>query len=59
MKKCPIQRFKAKLLSMGMLTDEEDHEIREKIASQVEEAVKFAMESPYPPLEEALKDLYA
>jgi len=59
MKRCPIKMFRTKLLSMGLLTDEEDLEIRENILKEIEDAINFAMDSPYPALEEALKDVYA
>ena len=59
LKKDPIPRFKRKLLEMGILTEEEAKGIEEQVSREIEEAVKFALESPYPEPEEALKDVYA
>jgi len=59
LKKDPIPRFKNKLLEMGILTEEEAKGIEEQVSREIEEAVKFALESPYPEPEEALKDVYA
>lgn len=59
LKRDPILRFKAKLLEMNVLTEKRAKEIEERIITDVEKAVKFAMESPYPEAEEALEDLYA
>jgi len=58
LKKDPIPRFKSKLMEMGALTEEEDEEFRREATDAVEEAVKFAMESPFPEPEEALEDVY-
>ncbi len=58
-KKCPIKRFEEKLLKMGVLNEEKIKEIEDMIAKEIEEAVKFAEESPYPEPEEALEDVYA
>jgi len=58
LKKDPIPRFKSKLMEMGALTDEEDEKLRREAAVAVEEAVKFAMESPFPDSKEALEDVY-
>ncbi|KUK14416.1 MAG: acetoin:2,6-dichlorophenolindophenol oxidoreductase subunit alpha [bacterium] len=58
-KKCPIKRFEEKLLKMGVLDEAKIREIEEMIAKEVEEAVRFAEESPYPEPEEALEDVYA
>jgi len=58
LKKDPIPRFKTKLIEIGALTQEEDEKLRHKTAAAVEEAVKFAMESPFPQQKEALEDVY-
>jgi len=55
----PISRFKTKLLEMNVLTEQRAKEIEESVIADVEKAVKFALESPYPEPEEALEDLYA
>lgn len=58
LEKDPIPRFKAKLLEMQTLTEQEAKEIEDAVIADVEKAVKFATESPYPEPEEALEDLY-
>ncbi len=54
----PLPRFKAKLLEMQALTEQGAKEIEEAVIADVEKAVKFATESPYPEPQEALEDLY-
>lgn len=55
----PILRFRARLLEMGVLSEREADRIGGEEARAVEEAVRFALESPEPPLEEALTDVFA
>jgi len=57
--KDPIKRFKEKLLQTNTLTESEIQQIEKEVSAEIEEAVKFAMESPYPAPEEALEDVYA
>jgi len=57
-KKDPLSRFKSKLIEMGALTEEEEGKLRREANAAVEEAVKFATESPFPEPEEALEDVY-
>ncbi|MEM3623471.1 MAG: pyruvate dehydrogenase (acetyl-transferring) E1 component subunit alpha [Candidatus Bathyarchaeia archaeon] len=57
--KDPIKRFREKLLQTKALTEAEIQQIEREVAAEIEEAVKFAMESPYPEPEEALEDVYA
>lgn len=57
--KDPIKRFKEKLLRDGILIEAEIQQIEREVAAEIEEAVRFAMESPYPEPEEALEDVYA
>jgi len=59
MKKDPIPRFKKRLLEERFLTEKEANQIEEDVIRAVEDAVKFAIESPYPTPEEALEDVYA
>jgi pyruvate dehydrogenase E1 component alpha subunit len=55
----PIKRFKQVLLQNSDFSQSEVQEIEEKVAADIEEAVKFAVQSPYPAPEEALEDVYA
>jgi pyruvate dehydrogenase E1 component alpha subunit len=57
--KDPLKRFKATLLQDGIISQAELEKIERGVADQIEEAVKFAVESPYPAPEEALEDVYA
>jgi pyruvate dehydrogenase E1 component alpha subunit len=59
LKKDPIPRFKSKLIEMGVLTEADAAEIAQEMKEEIEKAVKFAEESPYPAPEEALEDVYA
>lgn len=59
LKKDPLLRFRRKLLEMNVLTTEEIERIEKSVVNVVEEAVKFAIESPFPSPEEALEDVYA
>jgi pyruvate dehydrogenase E1 component alpha subunit len=56
--KDPIPRFEAKLMEMGVLTEAQAREINARILAEVEEAVRFAEESPWPAPEEVLEDVY-
>jgi pyruvate dehydrogenase E1 component alpha subunit len=55
----PIKRFEEKLMQTKVLTEAEIQQIKKEASAMIEEAVKFAMESPYPVPEEALDDVYA
>lgn len=55
----PIQRLRRGLIEGGHLSDAEVQALERAVAKNVESAVEFAMESPYPSSEEALDDLYA
>jgi pyruvate dehydrogenase E1 component alpha subunit len=57
--KDPIKRFKERLLQEGILRKEEIDCIEGKALALVGEAVRFAIESPYPAPEEALDDVYS
>lgn len=57
--KCPIKRYKEYLLKQEIFKPEEIEKIEKDIQKEIDEAAKFAQESPYPEKEEALKDVYA
>lgn len=59
LKKDPIAHFRAKLLEMKILTEKEADQIQQETVKAVEDAVKFAIESPFPAPEEALEDISA
>jgi len=57
--KDPIKRFKEKLMHARILNEAEIQHIEREVLVEIEEAVKFAIESPFPEPEEALEDVYA
>jgi len=57
--KDPTKRFREHLLRNNLFTEEELQKIEKEVAAEIEEAVKFATESPFPDPEEALEDVYA
>jgi len=57
--KDPIKLFKEKLLQINTLTETEIHQVEKEVSAEIEKAVNFAIESPYPAQEEALQDVYA
>ena len=48
MDRCPIKAAEASLRSIGALSETDQDRIYEEVGSEVEEAVTFARESPYP-----------
>jgi pyruvate dehydrogenase E1 component alpha subunit len=56
--KDPIEQVKKTIVDNQILTDEEIDAINKKVKKQVEEAVKFAEESPWPDGQDAFKDVY-
>jgi len=57
--KDPIVKFRNKLAEMGALSKEGADKIDQEINKEIDDAVKFAEESPLPAPEEALEDVYA
>jgi len=57
-KQDPIARLRAQLVQKKVLTESELEEIQTAITQELDEAVKFAVESPEPEVEEALEDIY-
>ncbi len=58
-KQDPILNLKSYMLEKSMLTEEEFKNIDKKYRSVSEEAVKFAEESPEPPIEDLYTDVFA
>ncbi|HEY82443.1 MAG TPA: thiamine pyrophosphate-dependent dehydrogenase E1 component subunit alpha [Dehalococcoidia bacterium] len=59
LKRDPVNNFKEKLIKMKVLTEKEAEEIDQAAREEMDEAVKFALESPFPEPEEALKNVYS
>ena len=58
-KKDPILLAKNKLIEEGLMTEAEYEKLEEKAKAEVDEAVRIAMEAPYPKAEEAAGPVYA
>ena len=57
-KKDPIVRFRKELVSRGVMTKAEADKIHKEAVEEINQAVKFAEESPYPEAEEIYTDIY-
>jgi acetoin:2,6-dichlorophenolindophenol oxidoreductase subunit alpha len=55
--KCPLPRLSGEMLAEGLIRREDLQEMAAAVAEIVEDAVRFAEESPYPEVEEALEDV--
>ncbi len=55
----PIQRFEIYLEKKGFNVDKVKEETEKRVKQIIDEAVRFAEESPYPDGKEAMEDLYA
>jgi len=57
-KSCPILRLRSALLEAGTCAAEEFDAIEKSVRTEVDEAVRFAKESPHPRTEDALQWVY-
>jgi pyruvate dehydrogenase E1 component alpha subunit len=57
--KDPLKRFRQAMLGNGILTQTELEHVETEVADEVADAVKFALDSPYPEGKEALENVYA
>ncbi len=55
----PVPRFRARLVTEGTLSAEEADAIAEAARKEIQEAVDFALESPFPAPEKAVEYVYA
>lgn len=55
----PIEKFRKAVLERGLLSPQELEEVDRRVREAVEEAVRFAEESPYPDPSEVTSDVYA
>jgi len=58
-KRDPITQFRDKLMEQGVLTKEQNQGIEQEVTAEIDEAVRFAEESPEPPPEALYQDLYS
>lgn len=57
--KCPVAKTKKQLLDEGILSEKDLEDMNSEVLEKIEEAVKFADESPFPDPEDALEDVYS
>jgi acetoin:2,6-dichlorophenolindophenol oxidoreductase subunit alpha len=57
--RCPIKRLEQRMETEGILDRRGREAIDCEVMSRIDDAVAFAVESPYPGLEEALSDVYS
>lgn len=56
--KDPIKTIEARILDFGLASADELKEIKKRIEAEIEDAVRFAEESPFPDPEELFEDVY-
>ncbi len=56
--KDPIKTIEARILDFGLASADELKEIKKRIEAEIEDAVRFAEESPFPDPEELYEDVY-
>lgn len=54
----PIKLFSGKMIGQGVFTEEEVRQLEEFVTGEIDEAVDYAIKSPYPEPEELYSDLY-
>jgi TPP-dependent pyruvate/acetoin dehydrogenase alpha subunit len=55
----PVPRFRARLVTDGTLSAEDADRIAEQVRTEMEQAVRFALDSPFPPADAATDYVYA
>ena len=58
MSRCPIKTMEKFILEHGIMTKQEIDQIHKEASEEVEDAVKFARESPYPDESALLRDVF-
>jgi pyruvate dehydrogenase E1 component alpha subunit len=58
MQRDPIKNYREKLIEMKVLTEKQAEDIDKEALAEMDEAMKFAQESPFPKPEEALENVY-
>jgi len=59
MERCPIQRFEKELLKKGAATKDDLYKLEAEAQTEIDEAVRFAEESPNPDTAKVLDDVFA
>jgi pyruvate dehydrogenase E1 component alpha subunit len=55
----PVPRFRAKLIADGIATEEQLAAMESAIEADIDDAVEFALESPFPGIDELKRDVFA
>jgi TPP-dependent pyruvate/acetoin dehydrogenase alpha subunit len=55
----PVPRFRAKLIADGIATEDQLATMESIIENEIDEAVEFALESPFPGIDELKRDVFA
>ena len=58
-KKCPLLTVERRLLEEGIMTQQDLDEVHRQVQVQIEDAVNFALESPFPDPVDALEGVYS
>jgi len=57
--KCPVKRMEQRLLEAGVINGQEIEAMNSQVLKQIEDAVSYAVESPFPNPEDALEDVFS
>jgi pyruvate dehydrogenase E1 component alpha subunit len=55
----PIPRYRNTLIESKVITEKDDRKIEEEVLKEIEDANRFAEESPFPDPSEVEEDVYA
>jgi len=58
-KRCPLELFEKKLLKDKVLEKRQMEDLKIKIQFEIEEAIKFAKDSPFPSIEDMISHIYS
>lgn len=58
-KKCPVAAMEQKLLKAGILTRSDIEEMDNQVMARIDDAVRYAVESPLPDPKDALEDVFS
>jgi pyruvate dehydrogenase E1 component alpha subunit len=59
MERDPVPLFRAKLLASGVATEEQLVQLEKKWLEEIEAAIQYALDSPFPDVSELKRDVYA
>ncbi|HUZ03157.1 MAG TPA: thiamine pyrophosphate-dependent dehydrogenase E1 component subunit alpha [Thermomicrobiaceae bacterium] len=54
----PIPMFRARLMELGVLSEQQEKEIRDRVKAQINDATEFAEQAPYPDPSELMLHVY-